>query len=45
MNFQRNLMVSPVLGKCRFGTTLSQLGDINHDGFNGMTHYVKNSFS
>jgi len=25
----------PVTAKARFGTTLTRLGDINHDGFNG----------
>ncbi|XP_011178712.1 integrin alpha-PS3 isoform X2 [Zeugodacus cucurbitae] len=33
-NFERKLIVSPVQGKARFGTTISRLGDINHDGFN-----------
>ncbi|XP_050323162.1 integrin alpha-PS3 isoform X1 [Bactrocera neohumeralis] len=33
-NFERKLIISPVQGKARFGTTLSRLGDINHDGFN-----------
>ncbi|XP_067631871.1 integrin alpha-PS3 isoform X2 [Eurosta solidaginis] len=33
-NFEQKLIVSPVQGKARFGTTLSRLGDINHDGFN-----------
>lgn len=27
-------MTSPIHGKARFGTTLTKLGDINHDGFN-----------
>lgn len=27
-------MISPVHGKARFGTTLTKLGDINHDGYN-----------
>ncbi|XP_013109885.2 integrin alpha-PS3 [Stomoxys calcitrans] len=34
LNFDRKIMVSPVRGKARFGTTLTSLGDINHDGFN-----------
>uniref|UniRef100_W8BH52 Integrin alpha-PS3 n=1 Tax=Ceratitis capitata TaxID=7213 RepID=W8BH52_CERCA len=33
-NFERKLIVSPMQGRARFGTTLSRLGDINHDGFN-----------
>ncbi|XP_073849058.1 integrin alpha-PS3-like isoform X2 [Musca autumnalis] len=33
-NFERKLMPSPFLGKARFGTTLTKLGDINYDGFN-----------
>ncbi|XP_014099156.1 integrin alpha-PS3 isoform X2 [Bactrocera oleae] len=33
-NFERKVIVSPMQGKARFGTTLSRLGDINHDGFN-----------
>lgn len=28
------MVTSPVHGKARFGTTLSRLGDINHDGYN-----------
>uniref|UniRef100_A0A1L8EBN8 Putative vitronectin receptor alpha subunit n=1 Tax=Haematobia irritans TaxID=7368 RepID=A0A1L8EBN8_HAEIR len=34
LNFDRKLIVSPVKGKARFGSTLASLGDINHDGFN-----------
>ncbi|XP_054738538.1 integrin alpha-PS3-like isoform X1 [Anastrepha obliqua] len=33
-NFEQKLILSPATGKARFGTTLSRLGDINHDGFN-----------
>ncbi|XP_036332455.1 integrin alpha-PS3-like, partial [Rhagoletis pomonella] len=33
-NFEQKLIVSPAHGNARFGTTLSRLGDINHDGFN-----------
>uniref|UniRef100_A0A1B0A219 Integrin alpha second immunoglobulin-like domain-containing protein n=1 Tax=Glossina pallidipes TaxID=7398 RepID=A0A1B0A219_GLOPL len=33
-NFERKLLVSPIRGKVRFGTTLTRLGDINHDGYN-----------
>ncbi|KAH8246598.1 hypothetical protein KR038_003787 [Drosophila bunnanda] len=33
-NFERKILRSPVTSNARFGTTLSRLGDINHDGFN-----------
>ncbi|XP_065370369.1 integrin alpha-PS3-like isoform X2 [Calliphora vicina] len=33
-NFERKLLTSPLHGKARFGTTLTRLGDINHDGYN-----------
>ncbi|EDV55932.1 integrin alpha-PS3 isoform X2 [Drosophila erecta] len=33
-NFERQILRSPVETKARFGTTLSRLGDINHDGYN-----------
>ncbi|XP_075168325.1 integrin alpha-PS3-like [Haematobia irritans] len=33
-NFDRKLIVSPILGGGRFGTTLTSLGDIDLDGFN-----------
>ncbi|XP_017124265.1 integrin alpha-PS3-like [Drosophila elegans] len=33
-HFERTIVTSPVGSKGRFGTTLSRLGDINHDGFN-----------
>uniref|UniRef100_A0A1A9WWH1 Integrin alpha second immunoglobulin-like domain-containing protein n=1 Tax=Glossina brevipalpis TaxID=37001 RepID=A0A1A9WWH1_9MUSC len=33
-NFERKILVSPIRGKVRFGTTLTRLGDINHDGYN-----------
>lgn len=28
------MLTSPIHGKARFGTTLTRLGDINHDGYN-----------
>lgn len=34
LNFDSKLITSPIRGKARFGTTLTSLGDINHDGFN-----------
>ncbi|XP_073811306.1 integrin alpha-PS3-like [Musca autumnalis] len=34
MNFESKIMISPIHAKARFGTTLTALGDINHDGFN-----------
>jgi len=34
-NFERQIISSPVETMARFGTTLSRLGDINHDGYNG----------
>ncbi|KAH8253011.1 hypothetical protein KR032_003177 [Drosophila birchii] len=33
-NFERKILRSPLTSNARFGTTLSRLGDINHDGFN-----------
>ncbi|XP_016941080.4 integrin alpha-PS3 isoform X1 [Drosophila suzukii] len=33
-NFERQIISSPVETMARFGTTLSRLGDINHDGYN-----------
>ncbi|KAH8275324.1 hypothetical protein KR026_005117 [Drosophila bipectinata] len=33
-NFERKILRSPVSSSARFGTTLSRLGDINHDGYN-----------
>ncbi|XP_017027542.1 integrin alpha-PS3-like isoform X1 [Drosophila kikkawai] len=33
-NFERKILRSPLTSNGRFGTTLSRLGDINHDGFN-----------
>ncbi|XP_044249047.1 integrin alpha-PS3 [Drosophila takahashii] len=33
-NFKQKIIWSPVGSKGRFGTTLSRLGDINHDGYN-----------
>ncbi|XP_017069438.1 integrin alpha-PS3 isoform X2 [Drosophila eugracilis] len=33
-NFERQILRSPVETPARFGTTLSRLGDINHDGYN-----------
>ncbi|EDW47967.1 integrin alpha-PS3 isoform X1 [Drosophila sechellia] len=33
-NFERQILRSPVETKARFGTALSRLGDINHDGYN-----------
>ncbi|KAH8291423.1 hypothetical protein KR054_011554 [Drosophila jambulina] len=33
-NFERKILRSPLTSSARFGTTLSRLGDINHDGFN-----------
>ncbi|XP_017061946.1 integrin alpha-PS3 isoform X2 [Drosophila ficusphila] len=33
-NFDRQILRSPLETKARFGTTLSRLGDINHDGYN-----------
>uniref|UniRef100_A0A1I8PYL5 Uncharacterized protein n=1 Tax=Stomoxys calcitrans TaxID=35570 RepID=A0A1I8PYL5_STOCA len=33
-NFEKKLIISPVQGKGKFGTTLTKLGDINLDGFN-----------
>ncbi|KAH8348114.1 hypothetical protein KR084_004242, partial [Drosophila pseudotakahashii] len=32
--FDRTIVTSPAEGRARFGTTLSRLGDINHDGYN-----------
>jgi len=34
-NFERQILRSPVETMARFGTALSRLGDINHDGYNG----------
>ncbi|KAH8348438.1 hypothetical protein KR084_007423 [Drosophila pseudotakahashii] len=33
-NFERQILRSPVEHQARFGTTLSRLGDLNHDGYN-----------
>ncbi|XP_037715995.1 integrin alpha-PS3 isoform X2 [Drosophila subpulchrella] len=33
-NFERQIISSPVETMARFGTTLSRLGDLNHDGYN-----------
>ncbi|XP_016952924.1 integrin alpha-PS4-like [Drosophila biarmipes] len=33
-SFEKTIIHSPVGSKGRFGTTLSQIGDINHDGYN-----------
>ncbi|SPP75911.1 integrin alpha-PS3 isoform X2 [Drosophila guanche] len=33
-NFESKLLRSPIASKARFGTTLTRLGDINHDGYN-----------
>ncbi|XP_017061762.1 integrin alpha-PS3-like [Drosophila ficusphila] len=33
-NFERQIILSPAGKRGRFGTTLSRLGDINHDGYN-----------
>ncbi|KAH8277662.1 hypothetical protein KR018_003291, partial [Drosophila ironensis] len=33
-NFEQKILRSPVSSSGRFGTTLSRLGDINHDGYN-----------
>ncbi|XP_030384138.1 integrin alpha-PS3 isoform X2 [Scaptodrosophila lebanonensis] len=33
-NFDSKLLKSPIPTKARFGTTLTRLGDINHDGYN-----------
>ncbi|XP_016972539.1 integrin alpha-PS3 isoform X2 [Drosophila rhopaloa] len=33
-NFERTILHSPIAKQARFGTTLSRLGDINHDGYN-----------
>ncbi|XP_068146728.1 integrin alpha-PS3 isoform X2 [Drosophila tropicalis] len=33
-NFEVKQLRSPIATRARFGTTLSRLGDINHDGFN-----------
>ncbi|KAH8401664.1 hypothetical protein KR009_007208, partial [Drosophila setifemur] len=33
-NFEQKILRSPVTSSARFGTTLSRLGDINHDGYN-----------
>ncbi|KAH8346896.1 hypothetical protein KR059_001980, partial [Drosophila kikkawai] len=32
--FKKKIVRSPLANSARFGTTLSRLGDINHDGFN-----------
>ncbi|XP_061397206.1 integrin alpha-PS3-like [Musca vetustissima] len=34
MDFESKTIISPIHAKARFGTTLTSLGDINHDGFN-----------
>ncbi|KAH8361875.1 hypothetical protein KR200_004249 [Drosophila serrata] len=34
LNFEKKIVKSPLANSARFGTTLSRLGDINHDGFN-----------
>ncbi|XP_016946460.3 integrin alpha-PS3 isoform X1 [Drosophila biarmipes] len=35
-NFEKKIIRSPAGSKGRFGTTLSRLGDINHDGYNDL---------
>ncbi|KAH8265351.1 hypothetical protein KR038_004985, partial [Drosophila bunnanda] len=34
LSFEKKILRSPLASSVRFGTTLSRLGDINHDGFN-----------